>query len=85
MANRAADFVEQGETLHGSVTAGERRIARGRLSGANEAGEVVDIGKAVRPRLVIRFGDGVAEFGYLVGLQAIGDAHFVEISVAGER
>src|SRR5260370_2184 len=33
---------------------------------------------------VVGFRDGIAEIGDFIGLKAIGDAHFVEISIAGE-
>ena len=64
---------------------GELRIARGRLGGANEASEVVDVGETVRPGRVVRLGRRVAQFRYLVGLEAASDAHFVEIRVGSER
>src|SRR3977135_4164217 len=85
MTGSTTDFLEQAQALVRSRTAGKRRIARGRLGRANEAGEVVHVGKAVRPGRVIRLADGVAEIGHLIGLQAIGDAHLVEVRVAGER
>src|SRR2546428_3073082 len=60
-------------------------IARGRFSGANEAREMIDIGEAVGTWLVIGLAGGVAKVGDFVGLEAAGDAHFVEIGVGGER
>src|SRR6202051_4595642 len=84
VASRTTDFVEQAEALLCSRAADELRIARGGLGGANEAGEAVNVREAVRPRRVIRLGDGIAEIGYLIGLQAISDAHLVEVGVARE-
>jgi len=43
------------------------------------------VGKTVGPGLVIRLRSAVAQIGDLIGLQAIGDAHLVEVRVAGER
>jgi hypothetical protein len=85
VASRTADFVEKTEALVCSRTVGELRITRWRFRCANKAGEAIDIGKAFRPGLVIRLRSAVAKIGDLIGLQAIGDAHLVEVSVAGER
>src|SRR5258708_35595908 len=46
---------------------------------------MIDVGEPIGPRHVVRLRDGVAELGYLVGLKAVGDAHFIEISVARKR
>src|SRR5882762_1490906 len=81
----AAHFNEQGETFLSCGTAGELRIAAGRFRGAHEACEAIDIGKAVGAGLVIGFRSVIANIGYLIGLQAVGDAHFVEVRIAGER
>jgi len=81
----AAHFNEQGETFLSCGAAGELRIAAGRFRGAHEAGKAIDIGKAVGAGLVIGFGSTVANIGDLIGLQAVGDAHFVKIRVGGER
>src|SRR5258708_35229587 len=60
-------------------------IAGGRLGGTHEAGKMIDIGKTVGAGRVVGLGSGVAEIGDFIGLKAIGDAHFIEISVAGKR
>src|SRR5215467_3338862 len=60
MARDTADLFHQGETSLRGDAGGKLCIARGRLGSANEAGEVVDVGKAVRPRRVIRLGARVA-------------------------
>src|SRR2546430_2462794 len=85
MASRTADFIEKTEALLCSHAVGQLRVTRGRFRRANEAGEAIDIGKTVGPGLVLRLGGTVAEIGYLTGLQAIGDAHLVEVRVASER
>src|SRR5947207_9682639 len=46
---------------------------------------MIDVREAVRAGGVVRLVDGVAEVGDFVGLEAIGDAHFVEIGVGGKR
>ena len=45
---------------------------------------MVDIGETVGAGLVIRLRNRVAEVGDFVGLEAAGDAHFIEIGVRGE-
>src|SRR6266852_175590 len=45
---------------------------------------MIDVSEAVRAGGVVGFRDGIAEIGDFIGLKAIGDAHFVEISIAGE-
>ena len=59
-------------------------VAGGGFRGAHEARETIDVGEAVRPGLVVRLADGVAQVGDFVGLEAAGDAHFVEIGVSRE-
>lgn len=85
VASRATDLVEKRQAFLCRCAAVELRVARGRFAGANEAREVIDIGKSIGPGRVVRLRDGVAEVGDLVRLQAIGDAHFIEVGVAGER
>src|SRR5437899_7766759 len=85
MASRTSDLVEKTEALLCSRAIGELRITRGRFRRANEAREAIDIGKTVGPGLVIRLRTAVAHIGDLIGLQTIGDAHFVEVRVGGER
>jgi len=41
--------------------------------------------RAVRAGGVVGFGSGVAKIGDFIGLETIGDAHFVEIGVGGKR
>src|SRR6267154_4829504 len=81
----AAHFNEQGEAFLSCGSAGELRIAAGRFRGAHEAGEAIDIGKAVGAGRVVGLRSVVANIGYLIGLQAVGDAHFVEVRVGDER
>src|SRR5438477_8992717 len=45
---------------------------------------MIDVGGAIRAGLVIGLADGVAKIGDFVGLEAAGDAHFVEIGVSRE-
>src|SRR3984957_20388341 len=61
MTGSTTDLLEQAQALIRSRTAGERRIARGRLGSSNEASEVVDVGKAVRSGRVIRLRHRVAQ------------------------
>src|SRR5690348_7407560 len=63
VADRTTDFAEQAEAPFCVRAVGELRIARRRLGSANEAGEVVSVGKAVRPRCVIGLRGDVAEIG----------------------
>src|SRR5216684_1282839 len=60
-------------------------VAPGRFACTHEAREMIDIREAVRAGGVVGLRGGVAEIGYFIGLEAIGDAHFVEISVSGKR
>ncbi len=46
---------------------------------------MIDVGEAVRARRIVRLGGGIAQIGDFLGLQATGDAHFVEVSVARKR
>src|SRR5438477_5206821 len=59
-------------------------VTGGSLGSANEARKMIDVGEAIRAGLVIRLADGVAQVGDFVGLEAAGDAHFVEIGVGRE-
>jgi hypothetical protein len=79
----AVDLLEKSATLlrDGATL----RIGRRCLGSANESGKVVDIGEAVRARSIVGLGDGIADIGDFVRLEAVGNAHFVEISIAGER
>src|SRR5260370_27176186 len=45
---------------------------------------MVDVSEAVRAGGVVGFRDGIAEIGDFIRLKAIGDTHFIEISIAGE-
>ena len=85
MASRTADFIEKTEALLCSHAVGQLRVTRGRFRRANEAGEAIDIGKTVGPWRIMRLRSAVAQIGDLIGLQAIDDAHLVEVRVAGER
>src|SRR6476646_1127585 len=85
VASGTADLVEERFAVFGFGSFGERNVPSGRFRGAHEAGEVIDVGEAVCIGLVVGLGDCVAEIGDLVGLQPAGDAHFIEISVRGER
>src|SRR3981189_1444180 len=46
---------------------------------------MIDVRAAVGAGVGAGPGGGVAKIGAFVGLEAIGDAHFVEISIAGKR
>ena len=61
MADCTTDFAKQAEALFSVRAVGEVRIASRHLDNANEAGEVVSVGKAVRPRFVIGPRGGIAE------------------------
>src|SRR6202171_2174755 len=43
------------------------------------------VAEAVGAGGVVGFGGGVAKIGDFIGLEAVGDAHFVKISVGGKR
>ena len=60
-------------------------IARRRFHGSNKPGEVVNVGEAVGSWCVIWLRVSVAKVGYLIRLQPVRDAHFIEVSVAGKR
>jgi hypothetical protein len=45
---------------------------------------VVDVEEAVGTSGIVGLGSCVAEIGDLVGLEAIGDAHFVEVGITGK-
>src|SRR5258708_8178774 len=46
---------------------------------------MIDVREAVGAGGVVGFGGGVAKIGDFVGLEAVGDAHFVEIRGGGKR
>ena len=85
MASRTTDLVEQAFALLCHCAARELRIPRRRFRGSNKTGEVIDVGKTVGSRCVIRLRNRVADVGDLIRLQAVGDAHFIEVRIAGER
>src|SRR2546430_336190 len=59
-------------------------VAGGSFGGAYEARETIDVGEAIGAGLVIGLAGRVAQAGDFVGLEAAGDAHFVEIGVGRE-
>src|SRR5437764_274731 len=62
-----------------------RECRRTPHSGANEARKVIDVGKPVGARLVIRFLNRVAKIRNFIGLETAGDAHLVQVSIRGKR
>src|SRR5437016_13888242 len=68
----AAHFCEQLGAFPGLGGRSKLRVACGSLSGTDEAGEMIDVGEAVGPRLVIGFPNRVAKIGDFIGLQAAG-------------
>src|SRR5580704_19110763 len=85
VAGGAANFFEQSFAVFSFGSLRERDIARRRFRGAHEASEVIDVEETVGAGRVIGFASGIAEIGDFVGLEAIRDAHFVEIGVSRER
>src|SRR6266446_8732963 len=59
-------------------------VAGGRFGSAHKAREMVDVSKAVGAGGIVGFGGGIAAIGDFIRLKAIGDAHFIQISIAGE-
>src|SRR5437660_11999944 len=59
-------------------------VTGGSFGGAYEARETINVGEAIGAGLVIGLAGGVAQAGDFVGLEAAGDAHFVEIGVGRE-
>ena len=84
MAGIAPDLVEKPRAFSGLGRLGERRVARRGLRCPDEPREAVNIFQAVRAGRVVGLGDRVAQQRDLVGKQLVGDAHFVQVSVAGE-
>src|SRR5690349_19172101 len=82
VASRATDLIEQAVAPLCLRAVRELRIARRSLGGPNETGEAIDVRQAVRPRLIIRLWNSVAQLRDLIGLQAVGDAYFVEVRIA---
>src|SRR5713101_6200128 len=84
VAGIATHFVEY---LRAQSSPGSLRslgVARGSFRGTDEARKVIDIGETVGAGLVIRLRNRVAEVGDFVGLEAAGDAHFIQIGVRSE-
>src|SRR5216684_3984244 len=60
-------------------------VAPGRFAGAHEARETIDVREAVGTRRVVGLGGGIAKIGDFVGLETIGNAHFIKIGITGKR
>src|SRR5580693_2621766 len=82
---RAPRLVEQTVAPRCNRAVCELRITRGRFCGANKSGEVINVGQAVGPRLIVGLGNSIAKVGYLIGLKAVGDPHLIEVGVACKR
>src|SRR6266566_9302027 len=82
MALGAANLVKQLEPFLGSLTVRHLRVTSGSFGGADESRKMVDIVQPVRTGLIVGFGSSVAELGYLVGEEACGDAHFVQVGIS---
>ena len=79
---RRSQSCKQLGTFLGLLAVRQLRVASGGFGRADEAGKVVNIVQTVRPRFIVGLGSGVAELGNLVGKQAGGDAHFVQVGVS---
>ena len=84
MADVAADLGEQRLALADRRGRGLAHVARRTLCGAHETREVIDVGEPIRPALVIRLSRRVTQIGHFVGLQRVGDAHLIEVSIGRE-
>src|SRR5246127_5186528 len=80
----AAHFCEQLGALLRLTGRSQLGVARGGFASTDETGEMIDVGEAVGPGLVIGFLSRVAKIGDFIGLQAAGKAHFVEVRVGGK-
>lgn len=85
VASVAADLLEDRGPGQGVRCVDEIRVACGRFGGAHESGEVVDVGHAVGVRMIFRILSRFAKGGYVLRVEAAGDAHFVQIGVGGKR
>src|SRR5580692_9128052 len=85
VASLAPDLLEQLQASVRRSGARDLSIARGRFRSSHKPGEVVNVGEAVWPRGVVRLRSGVTELGDFVRLQAVCDAHLIQVCVAGER
>src|SRR5690349_5369334 len=84
MAFRATYFGEELRALLGFWSGGELSVTRWGFAGSEEAREVINVGEAVRARLVVGLGDGIANVGYFIRLEAAGDTHLIEVSIGGK-
>ena len=71
----ASDLIEELGAFLGLGRLGQRRVARRRLRCPDETSKVVNIFKTVRPGLIVRLRDGIAERRDLGGKQFVGDPH----------
>src|SRR6267143_2545514 len=85
VTNIAADSIEKFSAQSRFGSSRNLRVAPGRFACTHEACEMIDVREAVGTRRVVGLGGGVAEIGDFIWLKAIGDAHFVEISVGRKR
>src|SRR5215471_765980 len=84
VADRAADRIEYLRTLPGVVSRGEGRVSRRRLGSPHETSELVDVGEAIRSRLVLRIGCYLANRREIRRIEGIRYSHFIDISIACE-
>src|SRR4029077_15053562 len=84
VASGAADVLEQILPRLGGRSCGESRVARGDLRAADELGEMVDVRQAEIVRDILGILRDFADGRHIVGPQAVGYSHFIQVSVADE-
>ena len=84
VAGGTADVFEHSLALLSRRGCGESCVSRGDLGAADELGEVVDVGEAEVIGNVFGICGDFADGGHIVGTQAVGHSHFIQIGVADE-
>src|ERR1700736_3561498 len=85
MTAAATDSGEQCLAGPGLGGAGSLDVARRCFGRTYETCEMVEIRQTVRPRPVVRLGDGIAQVGDFIRKQAVGNPDFIQVSIARER
>src|SRR5690242_14610111 len=73
----ATDLVKEFRTLARLGSCRELGIAGGSFRSPYKAREVIDVGRAVGPSLVVGLGRTIAEVRDFIGLETAGDAHLI--------
>src|ERR1700721_2658598 len=85
MTGSAANRTEEGLSRDGLRSRRSHRVARGNSRTADELSETVNIGHAQSILNIFRVAGHFADGCYILRLQAIGNAHFIEVGITRKR